>query len=522
MATAALLLHAALAWLSRIPAITTRNDDALYVLLSRALRSGSYADLHLVGAPVHTQYPPGYPAMLALAGRLFGDSPDTYIAVGVVLSVVALGLMFDVARRLWSPGLALVVLVTAALNPQVIRYAGTLVAETPYMALSIAALWVLVALRPTTQQCLVGGALAIAAALTRVVGVSLIAAILLAWLFQRRFARASWLLVASAATVGGWLLWNVLAPDQVVGRSYGVDALQSHGPYAESGLAVTLVRRVSTNVPAYLTRGLAELLSPPTLAGTIWDNVLWVGLGLTFGSIGLWIFWHRWRLALIYLALYCAVIAVWPWQQARLVVPLQPLVLLAIIAGVYEIARRWGQRAGYAAVLAFSLPLVANSVAVDADVLNVARKCDREVATTSTNCFNADQLSYFTAARHAQENTSADVVFLAAKEATFAYYAHRRVAFASPALRVPPSQFVQYLRERGIGYVVLGRTANIEFDEMSQRLGESCGELALAGSFPPRTYLFRVSRTGESGVGRAACDAVARYRQDSTPRLPVR
>src|SRR6185369_15337826 len=61
-----LVLHVVLAWLTRAVAIGTGNDDATYVLLARSVRHFEYVDRHLVTMPVHAQYPPGYPAILAL------------------------------------------------------------------------------------------------------------------------------------------------------------------------------------------------------------------------------------------------------------------------------------------------------------------------------------------------------------------------------------------------------------------------------------------------------------------------
>ena len=42
-----------LVWLQRVPALTTRNDDLVYLLLSREVARFSYAQTWLVGAPIH-------------------------------------------------------------------------------------------------------------------------------------------------------------------------------------------------------------------------------------------------------------------------------------------------------------------------------------------------------------------------------------------------------------------------------------------------------------------------------------
>ena len=50
-----LAVFVALAWLQRVPSLTTANDDATYVLLARSLRDGGFNSIQLVGAPVHTK-----------------------------------------------------------------------------------------------------------------------------------------------------------------------------------------------------------------------------------------------------------------------------------------------------------------------------------------------------------------------------------------------------------------------------------------------------------------------------------
>ena len=67
-AAALVLLHAVLCWLARPAGILTGQDDVEYLVLGQALREGSYHLLFRVDAQLHAQYPPGYPAMIAVWG----------------------------------------------------------------------------------------------------------------------------------------------------------------------------------------------------------------------------------------------------------------------------------------------------------------------------------------------------------------------------------------------------------------------------------------------------------------------
>ena len=85
-----LTVHAILAWMHRVPGLTTEHDDAWYLVLARALRQFSYAELPIVGTPPHAMYPPGYPALLALFGATGPESVSLAVAVlGAILALTA-------------------------------------------------------------------------------------------------------------------------------------------------------------------------------------------------------------------------------------------------------------------------------------------------------------------------------------------------------------------------------------------------------------------------------------------------
>ena len=96
-----LAVHAGLAWHLRAPAITTRQDDAMYLLLARGLPHLSYHQVWNVHSPPESQYPPLYPAVLALLGAL-SSKLGAALALNVLCSTLALGVLFALARR-WSP-----------------------------------------------------------------------------------------------------------------------------------------------------------------------------------------------------------------------------------------------------------------------------------------------------------------------------------------------------------------------------------------------------------------------------------
>jgi hypothetical protein len=196
LAGALLLLHAALAWLVRVPALTTGNDDSVYLLLGRALRDFHYVQLHVVGTPAEAQYPPLYPALLGIVSALGGERLDLLLAANIGLSVVGLGLLYAAVRR-QAPWVAVLGLALLAINPDLLRLAGGLRSEPLLIALVSAVLLLSGRAAPSRWDLAGAGAAAIGAALARSAGVTVVAALVLTWLATGRIRAAAWLVVAA-------------------------------------------------------------------------------------------------------------------------------------------------------------------------------------------------------------------------------------------------------------------------------------------------------------------------------------
>ena len=105
------LLHLVLALLSLDPTPHAGGDSAAYLALAQSiLEHGTYQELWDPAVRSHTQYPPGWPLILAGAmtrgdqalGRLQGASSILFSAAAVALSYLW-------ARRVSTPGVALAV-----------------------------------------------------------------------------------------------------------------------------------------------------------------------------------------------------------------------------------------------------------------------------------------------------------------------------------------------------------------------------------------------------------------------------
>ena len=514
-AGALLTLHGVLAWMGRAFGINTGNDDAVYVLLARSIRQLGYHDSYLVGTPVHSQYPPGFPALLAFLSLPFGERFDLFLAAIVLCSVAALAFLYDAIRRCHGSGVALTVLALCALNPELIWYGGQLMSESVYLLFTTVAIWAVLRdddvdhAEPGTfsRWWLIAVGAAIAAALTRMIGVTMVGALILFWLSKRRYRRALLLATPGIVGVGGWLLWSILAPDKIVGRSYIADA--TFAGDKQSALEV-LIGRATTNLSGYLTNSLPSIIPQPTLAGTILDNVVGLILILWMVGVGARVLWTRARIVVIYGGATVLLLTAWAWQLSRFLVPLLPFLLWMLVLGAIVLSRRRRWLGPLPVVVAALVLLTAMSR--NQPLLRIAVECDRRAAKESPRCYTAAQRAFFAMARYIRDSTPDTAVFLTVKEGTLGYLTGRRMV-RHEEMQAPTAEEMRVrLRDRTVDYVILTPLRAWHVQHV-QALTQMCGDVEVVKAFEPVTYLLKVNAPGSAnGDGRPdTCAALANY-----------
>ncbi|HUQ84647.1 MAG TPA: glycosyltransferase family 39 protein [Gemmatimonadaceae bacterium] len=498
-----LLAHVILAWYFRVWGITTGDDDAGYLLLARALRAGHYRELHDAALFVGAKYPPGYPALLALMGLFAGENITAFLLISIVSSAIALWLAYDAIHRLWGFALGVTVLALAALNPFLILNAGRLMSEAPFMALLMLMLWAIARKPQTTGMAVVAGAAAIAGGLTRSAGVTLVPALGLLWLLERRIKALVIFGVASALTVGAWTAWIISAPSSKERDLYVADAVAFVGKGPSVPLA--FARRTFNNAREYATQFVPNALSVPTVSGTAVDNAIVVVLLAVFLSVGVFAVWRRWRLVVLFLAVYGTLLVLWAFAIDRFVEPILPLILLTVLVGS-DTTLAWRTRRGAAALtLAIALSIGLRSLTTDVRVLQAAATCDRSNPTESPGCVSADETAFFQAAKYIGQTTEPNAIVLTAKPRPFYYYSGRRTVNQNIVLSRPPAETADRVRASGAQYVLI---TELGFwpKEFRENITGACESFTVVREFPPRAVLLRLRDQGEA----SACDVLRR------------
>ncbi len=517
-----LSLHAGLIWRTRWPTMPI-GDDAIYLSLGRSLQHGSYREEYLVDAPSHRKYPPGYPGALAVADVLGGRRFVAGVALNILLSCAALAASFALFRRLMPAAVSVASLAALAVNPYLIERAGRMLTEPLYTALTVLALWGTAAAGdPSRRRIAWVCAAAIAAAMTRNLGVAAVATVAL-WLLLRGKPRALAAFVAAAGIVSAAWLVYVSRTKEAGGSSYVADAAVLPRRIAQTGgdnRVAGYVGMVRANAEAYLLGTLPTHLPAGVLPGTQLDNDLGVALVLGAIVVGLAVVARRLGTVFWYLLGYLALLVAWPVRVDRFITPLLPLLLPIGALGVHALGHRLGmRRAATAAALGFAAIVAVASMLKTGAVVSRWQPC--RGTGSVRGCAPDDDAATIEAAMWLRTAAAPDAAILTAHEPAVGYHSDRRVLPWPRAMAHPDSTLLPLLRAAGVRYVLLS-SVKLRDAALDPRLQADCSQFSVARAFPPRTYVLRLREPGESSSpppgDASACAAVEAHRRANLGR----
>lgn len=450
-------VHLAVMGLTFDPAPHGGGDNTAYLALARSLLDyGQYLELWDPARPPHTQYPPGFPAILAVAWTLGLRSWAALKLMMIGFSGAAIGLSYLWLRHRVEPGVALAVAGLLAVAPGLAAEGQWVLSDVPFWAVTMGALLALE--RGRTWW---GIGLALLALTVRTAGLPLLVAIGV-WLgLRRRWKPALGLLVAVAALATLWVLRTSAA-----GPGY-VSQFWLENPYMpEAGEvgALGLLERVLANGERYTFRILARSITGSAgLVAAVVGSILVVFAGLGLGrrlAIGLPPAVRSGSpggrsaggLVALFTALYTGMILLWPeqWASGRFLLPILPVVLAyaAEGAGVLPVRLRRVARVGGTVVL---LGLaIAPAMALRATALD----CRAEVrAVGIVGCRPAGHQAFLELAQWSRSRLPDDAVVISRKPRQwywFSGYPGRVYPFTPE-----PDRLLEAAREVRARYVVL-------------------------------------------------------------------
>lgn len=344
-------------------------DSADYLFQARALATfeGYIEPDHPNRAP-QTFRPPGL--SLLLAPLALARPYDVVAAKGIVLAtaLAMLAAVFLLAREAGGPGAAHAAALLVATSPYTLLHATEVLTEAPYVAATLLALLFLAGRPARLRAEIACGLLLALVPLLRTIGAALLAAVaadgLRSRVRRRELRMALIALVPFAWWVarGTWLggptyLGNVAIEVSRRGATGAVTrALEAGGQYLV-WIGEALLPGLAAARPVY---GETMLEAAPR-AGFPDALVALVGLAVAATAIlGMWGRRDREGLvALLYVPLYLAALAVYPPRHERLAWPLVPLFWVYLPAAVRGLGARWARPVPLRALAAVAVALLA-------------------------------------------------------------------------------------------------------------------------------------------------------------------
>jgi 4-amino-4-deoxy-L-arabinose transferase-like glycosyltransferase len=369
---ALVLVFLTLAGAALTPDLPPDGDDVSYVTLAQALASGrGYVNSVYPGDPPELQYPPLFPLLLTPVISLFGQNLLLLKLIPALAGALALIAVFALLRPRLGPDRAFLIAALTGTNGYFLSISTQIMSETVYLALSASALLLVrrAAGQGGAQRAAFAGLTIAAAIYARTVGVALVLAGCAALLLSRR--RRETLVLAGVVSLLTWpWVWRSI----VLRNSYLSQLF--HTPLAGTGGhsgPLLWSSRLLYNAPRYAGKVAADLFFHPFLTDVDPYHPLKIALSLllTAGiAIGLAVAAREafsvQRSAfsvqnadatLLYLLTYAGVCLIWPYHDARFLLPVLPFLFehglrgAQAVGGRIRLRRLAGEAAGLLTVV---------------------------------------------------------------------------------------------------------------------------------------------------------------------------
>jgi len=483
-----------LGWRGRELMSQARPDEFVYLELSRSLEQGSYREIYLADAPLHAKYPPAYPAWLTVLRTVGGEREDLIRGANLVFLAGFALCLYGIVQAVAGVPVALATVGLVAINPTLLETGGSLLSEPLFLFLVGASLLFAVRARPDeSRHAGWAVAFALAAFLTRTVGIALLVAIGV-WLWHRR--RRGELMafaVASAVIVGGWFGYTASVPPVIAADSYGSDLTRGLSASGQTMLG-RFLGSARLNLVGYSTQGLPWALAVPTFPGTVVDNVGWLAVMVTTLAAGVMVLWKTARAVGTYLITAGLVVLFWRWRVDRLLVPLLPFIIAAMLIGMHRLTSRLsgtGRLAAQAAlVVLLGFGAARTALARDARMT----RCDRAAPYVVPGCYGREAPALADAVEYMKRHLPSDGVVLTIMPPEVHYFTGHRTARAGLIAHLADTNTAVALRRRQISYLLFTEPTRRVRRQLVPPLLRSCADLGLVTRFDAGGFLLSTHR----------------------------
>lgn len=326
------------------------GDNITYFLLGKALASGKgYTEIWTSQNLPHTQYPPGYPAIISFVLLLLPlQDLSSAVAVKTVnglffLGVIILFFLFckKCAVNKWLFPLIFLPLIT---NPHLVLFANSMMSEMSFLFFTMAALYSVTridySIKPYNEKMFyITISCVLMSFYIRTQGLALFFGIIIYFLFKKKYLHMVWSFLLCGFLLLPWIIYI-----QINGGSSYVQQLLMVNPYNQDAGTMTfiqLLKRMAINIQRYVVIEIPIACFPilETKAVIIRKTGWLIGLAIIALSVnGIRRIKSYRMLILGYLIGTFGVLLLWPsvWFGVRFMIGIIPLIWLLTIAGIFN------------------------------------------------------------------------------------------------------------------------------------------------------------------------------------------
>ncbi|EAY31516.1 membrane protein, putative [Microscilla marina ATCC 23134] len=442
--------------------VAQAGDNAGYYILGKSLALGQgFTNIHTKDKTKHRHFPPGYPAIIALAHYFsFGDMLSIKQLSGFLLlgSIVLAFLIFYQLSDNYH--LSFILSLFMVTNYHLLTFGMMMMSEIPFLFFSLLSFLVLLKIdfnqpfhknwRFAILIMLLGVSYYI-----RSIGLSLFAGSLLWILLQKKWKYSVALLVGFLLLVSPWQ-WR---QHSLGGGSY-IKQLFFKNPYnAELGSMtitdwfarfwVNLIRYISREIPS----GLLNITNIDYKVPSSHTELL-LGLAiLALIIVGTYAMFKKHPVIPFYILGTAGILLLWPsvWFGVRFLLPLIPLLFFMMVNGMITLYNLVAQKYWHTRI---TTPIAILLVVVGLFSMKIyASDPLHKLKQASQNPYPPNYNNYLALAKWVKKNTPDSVLVTCRKEQLFYVFADRTVTrFKSTTNE---EEQLAFLKAKGVDYVVL-------------------------------------------------------------------
>ncbi len=323
------------------PKLFLGGDNAHYIILAKSILQGSgYKDLFEPSLTSHTQYPPGFPAILIPGLILFGNNFSLLKFIIIALALGSFTILYLMLKQKTENRNWFFPLVILVFSPIMLEYSHWILSEIPYLFFSLLAIYLFERfsiLKKNNVGFFILMAISVAFVyFVRTIGLSLVLTCFAYLLYKRRWKELIIFTVIAGIFIIPWQIRNLRVGRQAGGYFQQFFAKNPYEPELGNITITEYLVRVFTNFKLYAFFVIPQILFP-VVTGNFLLNVFGFAI-LIFLIIGLVRIVKTKSLCVweFYLIFFMGITLSWPevWSGDRFLIPIIPFMLYYIIIGL--------------------------------------------------------------------------------------------------------------------------------------------------------------------------------------------